>query len=69
MNDEMKVINISLIMDAVKDQRKGIFDASEGNPKNLNGERNEDESGEEGIDRPEEDPSYEEKMQKKLEWE
>ena len=67
VNDEMKVISISLIMDAVKDQRKGIFDAS-ASDNNLSGERNE-ESGDEGAGGADEDASYEDKIQKKLEWE
>lgn len=67
VNDEMKVISISLIMDAVKDQRKGIFDAS-ASDNNFSGERNE-ESGDEGAGGADEDASYEDKIQKKLEWE
>ena len=67
VNDEMKVISISLIMDAVKDQRKGIFDAS-ASDNNFSGERNE-ESGDEGVGGADEDASYEDKIQKKLEWE
>ena len=67
VNDEMKVISISLIMDAVKDQRKGIFDAS-ASDNNFSGERTE-ESGDEGAGGADEDASYEDKIQKKLEWE
>ena len=55
VNDEMKVISINLIMDAVKDQRKGIFDASESEEKG-------EESGEEGMDRPDEDQATKERL-------
>jgi len=68
VNDEMKVISISLIMDAVKDQRKGIFDAGGSDSGDFAAERNA-ESGDEGIGGPDEDAAYEEKMQKKMEWE
>jgi len=64
----MKVISVALIMDAVKDQRKGIFDATGSDSGDFAAERNA-ESGDEGIGGPDEDASYEDKMQKKLEWE
>lgn len=58
----MKIISIELIMDAVKDQRKSIFESEEKNSPEKNFEvENLDESEQEGMERPHEDPSYEDK--------
>ena len=68
VNDEMKIISINLIMDAVKDQRKGIFDTGSEDGDQA-ADRNAESGEEDMIGSDNEGESYQEKMQKKQEWE
>ena len=64
----MKIISINLIMDAVKDQRKGIFDTGSEDGDQA-ADRNAESGEEDMIGSDNEGESYQEKMQKKQEWE